>query len=70
VQYFAKDLKYPQGSLICGGNNKDDYLYCLRDKKEIDVCRELVDNMGYPKLELGLSAMPKVQLKTALLTTA
>jgi hypothetical protein len=23
------------------------------------VCREMMDNMGYPKLELGLSTMPK-----------
>jgi hypothetical protein len=27
--------------------------------KEINVCREMMDNMGYPKLELGLSAKTK-----------
>jgi hypothetical protein len=38
VQYYAKDLKYPQGSLFYGGHDEDDYLYCLLDSKEIDVC--------------------------------
>jgi hypothetical protein len=59
VQHYARDLKYPRGSLVYGGNNEDDYLYCLSDNKEIDVCREMMDNMDYPKLELGLSVMPK-----------
>jgi hypothetical protein len=58
VQYYAKDLKYPQGSLVYGGNDEDDYFYCLPDNKEIDVCQEII-KMGYPKFELGLSAMPK-----------
>ena len=62
VQYYAKDLKYPRGSLVYGGNDEDDYLYCLLDNKEIDVCREIMDKMGYSMRELGLSAMPKVQL--------
>jgi hypothetical protein len=62
VQFYAKDLKYPQGSLVYRGSDEDDYLYCLRDNKEIDVCREMMDKMGYPKLELGLSAMPKDHL--------
>jgi hypothetical protein len=30
---------------------------------EINVCREMMDNIGYPKLELGLSAMTKDQLE-------
>jgi hypothetical protein len=62
VQYYGKDLKYPQGSLVYGGNDEDDFLYCLPDNKEIDVCREIMDKMGYSMRELGLSAMPKVQL--------
>jgi hypothetical protein len=62
MQYYVKDLKYPRGSLVYGGNDKDDYLYCLPDNKEIDVCEEMMDKMGYPKLELGLSAMPNDQL--------
>jgi hypothetical protein len=37
-------------------------LYCLPDNKEIDICREMMDNMGYPKLELGLSTMLKDHL--------
>ena len=62
VQYYAKDLKYPRGSLVYGGNDEDDYLYCLPDNKEIDVCWKIMDKMGYLKLELGLSVMPKDQL--------
>jgi hypothetical protein len=62
VQYYEKDLKYPRGYLVYGGNDEDDYLYCLPDNKEIDVCREMMNKIGYPKLELGLSAMPKDQL--------
>jgi hypothetical protein len=61
VQYYAKDLKYPQGSLVYGGNDEDDFLYCLPDSKEIHVCWEIMDNIGYPKLELGLSTMSKDQ---------
>jgi hypothetical protein len=36
------------------GDEENDFLYCLPDSKEIDVCREMMDNMGHPKLELGL----------------
>jgi hypothetical protein len=66
VQHYDKDLKYPRGSLVYGGNNEDDFLYCLPDGKEINVCREMMDNMGFPKLELGLSAMTKDQLADSL----
>jgi hypothetical protein len=62
VQYYAKDLEYSRGSLVYGGNDEDDYLYCLSDNKEMDVYQEIMDKMGYPKLELGLSTMPKDQL--------
>jgi hypothetical protein len=48
--------------LIYGGDNEDDFLYCLPDSKEVNVCREMMDNMGYPKLELGLFVMMKDQL--------
>ena len=44
------------------GDEEDDFLYYLLDNKEIDICREMMDNMGYPKLELGLSLMPKDHL--------
>jgi hypothetical protein len=39
---------------------------CLPDSKEINVFHEMMDNMGYPKLELGLSAMAKDQLADSL----
>jgi hypothetical protein len=66
VQHYGKDLKYPRGSLVYGGNDKDDFLYYLRDSKEINVCPEMMANIGYPKLELGLSAMTKGQLADSL----
>jgi hypothetical protein len=59
VQHYAKELKYPRGSLVYGGNDEDDFIYYLPDSKEINVCREMMDTMGYPKLELGLSIMTK-----------
>jgi hypothetical protein len=62
VQHYAKEWRYPQGSLVYGGNNEDDFLYCLPDNKEINVCREMMNNMGFSKLELGLSALTKDQL--------
>jgi hypothetical protein len=66
IEHYAKELNYPQGSLVYGGDNDDDFLYCLPDGKEISVCRDMMDNMGYPKLELGLSAMSKDQLADSL----
>jgi hypothetical protein len=62
TKHYAKELKYPQGSLVYGGDNDVDFLYSLPDGKEINVFREMMDNMGYPKLELDLSAMTKDQL--------
>jgi hypothetical protein len=52
--------------LVYGGDNDDDFLYCLLDSKEVNVCREMMDNMGYLKLELGLTAMMKDQLADSL----
>jgi hypothetical protein len=63
ARHYAKDLKYPRGSLVYKG---DDFLYCLPDNKEINVCREMMDNMGYLKHELGLSLMPKGHLANCL----
>jgi hypothetical protein len=48
--------------LIFGGDDEDDFLYCLPDNKEINVYREMAGNIGYPKLELSLSVMSKDQL--------
>jgi hypothetical protein len=66
AQQYAKDLKYPRGSLVYNGNDEDDFLYCLPDNKEIHVYQEMMKNMGYPKLELGLSAMSKDDLVDSL----
>ena len=49
-----------------GGDDEDGFLYCLPDNKEIHVCQEMADNIGYPKLGLGLSAMMKDQLTDSL----
>jgi hypothetical protein len=62
ARQYAKDLKYPRGSLVYNGNDEDDFLYCLPDNKAISVCREITRNMGFPKLELDLSAMSKDDL--------
>jgi hypothetical protein len=62
VEHYAKYLKYPRGSLVYGGDDEDDFLYCLPDSKEVNVCHEMMNNMRFPKLELGLSAMTKDQL--------
>jgi hypothetical protein len=37
AMHYAKDLKYPPGSLMFNGTNEDDFLYCLPDNKEIYV---------------------------------
>jgi hypothetical protein len=66
TRQYAKDLKYPQGSLVYNDNDEAYFLYCLPDNKEISVCREMMKNMGYPKLELGLSAMSKDDLADSL----
>jgi hypothetical protein len=70
AKQYAKDLKYPRGSLVYSGDDEDDFLYCLPDNKEISVCREMMKNMGYPKIELGLSAMSKDDLADSLLIIA
>jgi hypothetical protein len=51
---------------VYSDNDEDDFLYCLPDNKEISVCREMMRNMGFPKLELGLSAMLKDDLTDSL----
>jgi hypothetical protein len=66
AKQYARDLKYPQGSLVYNDTNEEDFLYCLPDNKEISVCREMMRNMGFPKLELSLSAMSKDDLADSL----
>jgi hypothetical protein len=51
---------------VYNGNDEDDFLYCLPDNKEISVCREMMRNLGFPKLELVLSAMSKDDLADSL----
>jgi hypothetical protein len=63
ARQYAKDLKYPLGSLVYNGTDADDFLYCLSDNKEVSVCREIAENIGFPKLELGLSVMSKGDLE-------
>jgi hypothetical protein len=60
--HYAKDLKYPLGSLVFNGTDEDEFLYCLPNNKEISVCREMAKNIGFPKLKVGLSAMSKDEL--------
>jgi hypothetical protein len=66
AKHYARKLKYPKGALVFNGTDEDDFLYCLPNKKEISVCREMAKNMGFPKLEAGLSAMSKVDLADSL----
>jgi hypothetical protein len=51
---------------VYGDDDEDDFLYCLPDNKEINVYREIADNIGYPKLELSLSVISKDQLADSL----
>jgi hypothetical protein len=55
-----------KGALVFNDTDKDDFLYCLPDNKEISVCREMAKNMGFSKLEAGLSAMSKDDLADSL----
>ena len=66
ARQYAKDLKYPPGSLVFNGTDEDDFLYCLLDNKEISVCQGMAENIGFLKLELGLSAMSKDDLADSL----
>jgi hypothetical protein len=62
ANHYAQKLKYPKGALVFNGTDEDDFLYCLSDNKEISVCREMAKSIGFPKLEVGLSAMSKDDL--------
>jgi hypothetical protein len=66
AKQYARDLKYPKGSLVYNDTDEDDFLYCLPNNKEISVCREIAENTGLPKLELGLSVMSKGDLADSL----
>jgi hypothetical protein len=66
AKHYALELKYPKGALVYNDIDEDDFLYCLPDNKEISVCREMAKNMGFPKLEVGLSAMSNDDLADSL----
>jgi hypothetical protein len=66
ANHYAQKLKYPKGALVFNGTDEDDFLYSLSDNKEISVCREMAKSMGFPKLEVGLSAMSKDDLADSL----
>jgi hypothetical protein len=66
AKHYARELKYPKGSLVYNGTDEDDFLYCLPDHKEISVCRAMARNIGFPKLEVGLPTMSKDDLADSL----
>jgi hypothetical protein len=66
ANHYAQKLKYPKGALVFNGTDEDDFLFCLPNNKEISVCREMAKSMGFPKLEVGLSAMSKDDLADSL----
>jgi hypothetical protein len=70
AKHYARELKYPKGSLVYNGTDEDDFLYCLPDKKEIFVCQEMARNTGFLKLKVGLSAMSKDDLADNLTYTS
>jgi hypothetical protein len=43
AKQYARDLKYPKGSLVFNGTDEDNFLYCLPDNKEISICREMTE---------------------------
>jgi hypothetical protein len=66
AKHYTRELKYPKRALVYNGTDEDGFLYCLPDNKEISVCREMEKNMGFPKLEVGLSVMSKDDLADSL----
>jgi hypothetical protein len=66
AKHYARELKYLKGALVFNGTYEDDFLYCLKDNKELSVCREMARSMGFPKLEAGLFAMMKDDLADSL----
>jgi hypothetical protein len=65
-KHYARELKYPEGSLVYNGTDEDEFLYCLPDNKEISVCQEIARNIGFLKLDVGLSTMSKDDLADSL----
>jgi hypothetical protein len=63
-----KSLDTLRGSTIFGGG-PDDYLHCCLDILEIEVCRHMADNIGFPKLEAMLSTMSSKDFSNCLAYT-
>jgi hypothetical protein len=66
AKHYAQELKYLKGALVFNSTDKDDFLCCLSDNKEISVCREMAKSIRFPKLETGLSTMSKDDLEDSL----
>jgi hypothetical protein len=66
AKHYARELKFPKGALVFNGTDKDDFLCCLPDNKDLSVCREMAKSMGFAKLEPGLYAMTKADLADSL----
>jgi hypothetical protein len=66
ARHYAQKLKYPKGALVFNGSGEEDFLYCLPDNKEISICREIGRSIRFPKLEDGLSILPKDELADSL----
>jgi hypothetical protein len=62
AQHYAQKLKTPKGALVFNGSGEEDFLYYLRDNKEISVCREIGRSIGFSKLEDGISILSKDEL--------
>jgi hypothetical protein len=66
AQHYAQKLKYPKGVLVFNDSGEEDFLYCLRDSKEISVYHEMSRSFGFPTLEDGLSVLSKDELADSL----
>jgi hypothetical protein len=66
ARHYAQKLKYPKGALVFNGSNEEDFLYRLRDNKEISVCQEIGKSIGFSKLEDDLSILSKDELADSL----
>jgi hypothetical protein len=65
ARHYAQKLKYPKGALVFNGSNKEDFLYCIPDNKEISVSRE-ISKIGFLKLKDDLSILSKDELADSL----
>jgi hypothetical protein len=66
ARHYAQIFNYLKGALVFNGSDKEDFLYCLPDNKEISVCQDIGKSIGFPKLEDGLSILSKDELVDSL----